>query len=49
MTPLPIFRVDRVVYFVHDEDDHHPIREILIEACVLIQSSPLQSVRLVLL
>ena len=49
-TSLPIFRVDRVVNFVHDERNLRPIREVLDRGlCVLVQPSPLQSVRLVLL
>src|SRR5215204_3155487 len=40
-TPLPIFRVDRVVYLVHDEDNLRPIRDMLDRGlCMVIQSSP---------
>ena len=39
--PLPIFGVDRVVYFVYDEDDLHPIGEMLDQGLwILVQFYP---------
>src|SRR5918998_2519011 len=39
--PLPIFGVDRVIYFVHDEGNLHPIGEMLDRVvCLPVQHSP---------
>src|ERR671917_1143057 len=45
--PLPIFRIDRVVYFVYNKGDLHPIQEMLCGyICVPIQYPLLCSVGL---